>query len=105
MRIVGFDIVTTLVEREKRASAQRAQALERRVAALRAELAAAKWKNAAEVKATFGSADPVGNNRIVFNLCGNHYRMIIAFNYDVGIARIRFAGTHAEYDEVSARDI
>ena len=61
----------------------------------------AKWKNPNEVKKVFSSADNVGNNRIVFNICRNRYRLIVVFRYNIQMAFIRFIGTHKEYDEIS----
>ncbi len=58
-----------------------------------------------DVKAVFRSADPVGQGRIVFNIRGNHYRFFVQFNYVVGVARIRFAGTHTEYDKIDVRNV
>ncbi|MCB0839014.1 MAG: type II toxin-antitoxin system HigB family toxin [Bacteroidetes bacterium] len=47
----------------------------------------------------------VGNNRIVFNIKGNEYRLIVKFNYERSWAFIRFIGTHAEYDHIDASNI
>ena len=66
---------------------------------------AAEWKNSNEVKAVFRSASVVGNNRIVFNIRGNHYRLIVKFHFNRNKAYIRFIGTHAEYDRINARTI
>ncbi|QRR03784.1 type II toxin-antitoxin system HigB family toxin [Dyadobacter sandarakinus] len=53
----------------------------------------------------FKGADYVGNERIVFNICHNKYRLIAAFNYEYQICFIKFIGTHKEYDKVDARTI
>ncbi len=63
------------------------------------------WKNSNEIKATFRSASVVGNNRVVFNIKGNHYRLIVKFNFERQWAFIRFIGTHKEYDKVNASEI
>lgn len=105
MKIVGFDLVDTLIAREKRVHPPQGKALERRVAAWKAEVAQAAWTMPTTVKAVFGTADVVGNNRIVFDICGNSYRLIVQFNYAAQIARIRFAGTHAEYDRIDATTV
>lgn len=55
--------------------------------------------------AIFGTADVVGNNRAVFDICGNSYRLVVQFNYAAQVARIRFAGTHAEYDTINAATV
>lgn len=63
----------------------------------------AAWKNFAEVKAQFRSASAVGN-RIVFNIAGNKYRVVVIINYAVQIAFVRFVGTHKEYDELDVKN-
>lgn len=63
----------------------------------------AEWKNFAEVKAQFRSASAVGN-RIVFNIAGNKYRLVVIINYAVQIACVRFVGTHKEYDELDVKN-
>ena len=105
MKLVGFTIVTTLIARERRERPQQARALDRRIAAWRQEVELAKWTMPTEIKAVYGTADVVGNNRIVFDICGNHYRLIVQFNYVAQVARIRFAGTHAEYDMIDATTV
>ena len=62
----------------------------------------AQWESPAEVKAQYGNASIVGNNRIVFNIAGNKYRLIVAFAYRTQIAYVKFVGTHAEYDKIDA---
>jgi mRNA interferase HigB len=79
--------------------------LDRRIAAWKAEVEVAKWTKPTEVKAKFGTADVVGNNRVVFDICGNSYRLVVQFNYAAQVARVRFAGTHAEYDEIDATTV
>jgi mRNA interferase HigB len=105
MKVVGFDIVTTLVEREKLERPQQTRALGRRMAAWRQEVQQARWKKPTDVKAVYGTADIVGDNRIVFDICGNHYRLIAKFNYVAQVVRIRFAGTHEEYNQVDATTV
>ena len=63
-------------------------------------LSAATWKNHAELKQTFPSADFVGNNRYVFNIKGNHYRTVVLVVFFAGTIAIRFIGTHSEYDQI-----
>ena len=105
MKIVGLEILTTLIAREKRERPQQARALDRRIAAWRQEVELAKWTKPTEIKAGYGTADVVGNSRIVFDICGNRYRLIVQFNYAAQVARVRFAGTHAEYDEIDATTV
>lgn len=58
------------------------------------------FDNSNDVKSTFGSADFVGNNKVVFNICGNHYRLIVKINYVTKIVYILFLGTHTDYDNL-----
>ena len=62
----------------------------------------AKWTCPQDVKATFGNASIVGNNRVVFNIKGNDYRLIVAFAYKMGFGYVKFIGTHTQYDAVDA---
>ena len=63
------------------------------------------WKSHNELKIDFPSADYVGNNRYVFNLKGNNYRIIVLVVFFAGELNIRFAGTHTEYDRIDAKNI
>jgi mRNA interferase HigB len=65
----------------------------------------AQWKNSNEIKLEYPSASILGNNRVVFNIKGNNYRLIIKVNYQYQIIWIRFIGTHAEYDKIDANEI
>lgn len=65
----------------------------------------AEWKNPNDVKASYSSASIIGDNRVVFNVKGNNYRLIVKFNYRLQWAFIRFVGTHAEYDKIDAEKI
>ena len=66
---------------------------------------AAAWKNSAEVLATFNSASLLPDDRVVFNIHGNHYRLVAAINYSRSTVFVKFIGTHAEYDRIDARTI
>ena len=65
----------------------------------------ARWASPAEVKAQYRSASIVANNRVVFNIKGNDYRLIVAFAYRTGRGYIKFIGTHAQYDKVDAATV
>jgi len=58
------------------------------------------FENSSSIKSLFGSADFVGNNKVIFNICGNHYRLIVKINYSTQIVYILFVGTHTEYDNL-----
>ena len=65
----------------------------------------AEWKGPADIKAVFRNASLVGSNRVVFNLKGNRYRLVVAIRYEYGIVFIRFIGTHQEYDRIDAAKV
>lgn len=70
-----------------------------------AEALEANWKNPASIKAKYASASIVSANRVVFNISGNRYRLVVAVNYRFGVVDIRFFGTHAEYDDVDVEKV
>ena len=61
---------------------------------------AAQWRNFADIKQTFNSVDSVGNQRYVFNIKGNDYRLVVVIKFTPQNVLIRFIGTHAEYDRI-----
>ena len=65
----------------------------------------ADWSNVNEVKQTFNSADYVGNERFVFNIKGNRYRLVAAVIFSIRTVYIKFIGTHAEYDKINVKTI
>ncbi len=69
------------------------------------EVRKANWKSPNEVKKNFGSASIIANNRIVFNIKGNQYRLVTAVDYKRQIIYIRFIGTHRQYDGVNSEEI
>lgn len=76
--------------------------------ALRAWYAEAKksdWASPSEIKEHYRSASIIGNNRVVFNICGNKYRLVVAIKYNFRIIYIRFLGTHKQYDKINVEEI
>lgn len=69
------------------------------------EASNAEWKNSNEIKLEYPTASIIGDNRVVFNIKGNTYRLVIKINFDYQIIWIRFIGTHAEYDKINAKTI
>lgn len=65
----------------------------------------ADWKSPVEVKERFPDASIVADNRVVFNICHNKYRLVIKFHYDTGTGLIRFIGTHKQYDQINVEKI
>lgn len=84
---------------EKHSNAQ--QALQ----AWYADAKRAKWYPPADIKREYRNASIVANNRVVFNVKGNQYRLVVAVQYQYGIVYIRFVGTHAEYDRIDVTTI
>ncbi|NEN25930.1 type II toxin-antitoxin system HigB family toxin [Cryomorpha ignava] len=64
-----------------------------------------KWSSPNDVKQTYINASILKNSRVVFNIKGNSYRLVVKFNYEKQWAFIRFIGTHAEYDKINAETI
>ncbi len=69
------------------------------------EASDADWKGPKEIKREFPSASFLADNRVVFNIKGNKYRLIVKMNYEYQMTWIRFVGTHAEYDKIDAGKI
>jgi mRNA interferase HigB len=65
----------------------------------------ADWKNSNELKEQYRNASIIGNDRIVFNIKGNKYRLIVLIDYEYQVIFIRFIGTHKEYDLIDAKTI
>lgn len=70
-----------------------------------AEASHADWRTPAEIKAAHRNASFLANNRVVFNIKGNDFRLVVAVRYQQGLLCIRFVGSHAEYDAIDAATI
>ena len=70
-----------------------------------AECKRAQWKTTNDIKREYPSASFLQDNRVVFNIKGNNYRLIVKINYKYQIVWIRFVGTHSEYDKITATTI
>jgi mRNA interferase HigB len=64
----------------------------------------ASWRSPAEIKASYGSASFV-SDRVVFNVGGNKYRLVVRVKYEAGIVFVRFVGTHVEYDAIDVAEV
>lgn len=69
------------------------------------EAANASWTQPADIKAQYRSASVLKNRRVVFNIKGNDYRLIVAIAYKLQVVYVKFVGTHREYDTVDAETI
>jgi mRNA interferase HigB len=65
----------------------------------------ADWANPVQVKEQYATASILKNGRVVFNIAGNKYRLVVRINYAYRVVYIRFAGTHSEYDRIDAEEI
>ncbi len=65
----------------------------------------AEWKNSAELKSQYRSASIPSAERVVFNIKGNDYRLIVSIDYHYQFVRIKWLGTHKEYDSINAREV
>lgn len=63
------------------------------------------WKNFNDLKIQIANVSVLGNDRAVFNIKGNDYRLVVAMDYEKQIIWIRFIGTHGEYDKVNAKTV
>ena len=70
-----------------------------------AEAKKARWRTPQHVRAQYRSASVVGNGRVVFNIGGNKYRLVVAVRYDIGVLFVRFIGTHQQYDQIKAEEV
>jgi mRNA interferase HigB len=69
------------------------------------EACRAVWKGPFEIKAQFPTASILRSGRVVFNIGGNKFRLVVAVRYDLGIVFIRFVGTHTQYDRINAQEV
>ena len=69
------------------------------------EVANAAWAQPADIKAQYRNASVLKNRRVVFNIKGNHYRLVVAIAYRLQIVYVKFVGTHEDYDAVDAETV
>lgn len=97
MRVIAVSTLRTFWEKHPDA--------EQPIKAWLEEARKAKWTQPSDIKANYGSASILKNRRVVFNIKGNDYRLIVAIAYKLSIVYIKFIGTHKEYDAVDAETI
>jgi len=97
MRIIAKKTLQEFWEQEPAAKAA--------LQAWHAEAKNAAWATPADVKANFGTASILQDGRVVFNICGNKYRLVVWINYEFFTIDVRFIGTHKEYDSIDAQTI
>jgi len=97
MRVVGTSKLHKFWKRRRDAKQQ--------LEAWYAEAKDAIWENPRDVKDRYPKASIIGNDRVVFDICGGSYRLIVHVKYKFGTVVICFVGTHAEYDRINAEEI
>lgn len=98
-------IMRVIAKRTLRAFWQRHPDAEHALKAWHSEVRRAEWKDPHAVKDMYRNASVIGRSRVVFNICGNKYRLVVQINYFYGVAYVRFVGTHAEYDIIDAETV
>lgn len=70
-----------------------------------AEAEGAVWKRPLDIKERHANASIVADNRVVFNVCGNKYRLVAHIHYNTGFVYVRFVGTHADYSRIDVTTV
>jgi len=97
MRIISKKTLKTYWEKKP--------AVKSALEAWHAEAKEAEWSTPAEIRARYGSASILKDGRVVFNIGGNKYRLVVWINYQFFTVYVRFVGTHKEYDEIDAQTV
>src|SRR5258708_38695504 len=97
MRVIARPVLIRFIKRHRDA--------EGTIKAWYQEARRAHWKTANELKQQYANASILRNGRVVFNLAGNKYRLIVGIHFDSKLVFIRFIGTHLEYDLIDAETI
>ena len=103
MRIISRSAFRAFVE--TRAGQKDQQALKGSLDAWFAETRKATWTSAADVKRQYRTASVINADRIVFNIKGNDYRLVVALDYAKGIVWIKWIGSHADYDMIDVAEV
>jgi len=96
MRIAGNNIVKKFVDDFPDANDA--------MKALRLEIKKASWANPNQLKEQYKSASIIGKGCVVFNICGNKYRLVVKIDFISQIAKVRWAGRHREYDKLKLKE-
>jgi mRNA interferase HigB len=103
MRVIArrtlYDFVETQAGRKEQ------PALKSALDAWFAEVSQARWKNTADVKRLYATASIISADRIVFNIKGNDFRLVVTVNFDKAIVWIKWLGTHKDYDRIDVAEV
>ena len=97
MRVIGASRFHKFWKRRRDAKAQ--------LESWHAEAKDAAWTKPHEIKDRYPKASIIGNSRVVFDICGGKYRLVVHVKYEFATVIVRFVGTHAEYDRIDAEKI
>lgn len=103
MRIIARRTIREFVE--SRAGHKDQPALKAALDAWYDEVRRARWTSATDVKRLYASASVVTSKRIVFNIKGNDYRLVVAVDYEKSIVWIKWLGSHMDYDRIDVREV
>ncbi len=99
MRIIAFRTLREFFEKPEYSDSE---------VSLRAwyhDIKTADWRSSNELKSQYKNASIVGEGRVVFNIKGNNYRLVVAIDYEFQVVFIRYIGTHKQYDKIDAKTI
>ena len=103
MRIIARSTLNGFVN--NRVSSQFRAGVKKHLGSWYSEVEKASWKDPAELKEQFRSASIISGERVVFNIKGNDYRLVVAINYHYQILLIIWLGTHKDYDRIDAKKV
>jgi mRNA interferase HigB len=107
MHVISRKVLTDFCKRNR--SRANAAVLKEELDAWFREAKHAVWRAPADIKAKYGSASILKKGRVVFNICGNKFRIVTKISYakgrNKGVVYIRFVGTHEEYDAIDAQEV
>lgn len=100
MKIVGRDILSGFI-----GAHSRQKAVKNAAEAWLLEAEKARWRKPPDIKDRYATASILKAGRVVFNIKGHDYRLVVQVNYAAGLVQIRWAGTHAEYNKINAENV
>jgi mRNA interferase HigB len=103
MRVIARRTLQEFVERRR--GHKDHPALKSALDAWFAEVRKARWSSGADVKRSYATASIVSADRIVFNIKGNDYRLVVATDFEKGIVWIKWIGTHKDYDKIDVKEV
>jgi mRNA interferase HigB len=103
MRVISRRTLREFVTRQ--AGRKDQSALKASLDAWFAEVSAATWANTADIKRLYATASIVSADRVVFNIKGNDFRLVVAVNFDKAIVWIKWVGTHRDYDRIDVTEV